>query len=104
MTFLTAMAVLLFRQWSDYRNHQAKLDMKIESLDLSLRARNCLEYGYIKTVRELIQLDEDELMSIRNVGETTLVEIRQQLLLLDLHLGMDENGRSPKAKTQTNKL
>ena len=42
----------------------------------------------IATVRELVQNTEDQLMEIRNFGETTLVEIRQVLDEIGLHLGM----------------
>jgi len=39
-------------------------------------------------VRDLVQRNEDQLMEIRNFGETTLVEVRQLLSELGLHLGM----------------
>ena len=39
-------------------------------------------------VRDLVQRTEDDLMEIRNFGETTLVEIRQVLDEMGLHLGM----------------
>jgi hypothetical protein len=40
------------------------------------------------TVRELVQQTEDQLMEIRNFGETTLVEVREKLQEMGLHLGM----------------
>ena len=67
---------------------EAKLNMPIADLRFSVRAMNCLESDNIRTVRDLVQRNEDMLMEIRNFGETTLVEIRQVLSELGLHLGM----------------
>ncbi|MFM7116033.1 MAG: DNA-directed RNA polymerase subunit alpha [Planctomycetota bacterium] len=67
---------------------EAKLNTAIRDLRLSVRANNCLEHAGILTVRELVQQTEDQLMEIRNFGETTLVEVREKLQELALHLGM----------------
>lgn len=67
---------------------EAKLNKPIADLRLSVRAQNCMDSGMIATVRELVQNTEDQLMEIRNFGETTLVEIRQVLDEIGLHLGM----------------
>ena len=67
---------------------EAKLNMPVSDLRFSVRAMNCLESDNIRNVRDLVQRNEDLLMEIRNFGETTLVEIRQVLSELGLHLGM----------------
>jgi DNA-directed RNA polymerase subunit alpha len=67
---------------------EAKLNMPISELRLSVRASNCLEFDNIQSVRDLVQKTEDQLMEIRNFGETTLVEVRQMLSEMGLHLGM----------------
>lgn len=67
---------------------EAKLNMQIAELRFSVRASNCLDFADLKTVRDLVQKNEDQLMEIRNFGETTLVEVRQILGELGLHLGM----------------
>ena len=67
---------------------EAKLNRTISELRLSVRAANCMEAGAIFNVRDLVQRTEDDLMEIRNFGETTLIEIRQVLDELGLHLGM----------------
>ena len=67
---------------------EAKLNRTINELRLSVRAANCMEAGNIHSVRDLVQRTEDDLMEIRNFGETTLVEIRQVLDEMGLHLGM----------------
>jgi DNA-directed RNA polymerase subunit alpha len=66
----------------------AKLNMPISELRLSVRANNCLEHEMIATVRDLVQKTEDQLMEVRNFGETTLSEVNEKLRELGLHLGM----------------
>lgn len=67
---------------------ESKLNTLIAEMRFSVRAQNCLESANIVTVRDLVQRNEDQLMEIRNFGETTLVEVRQLLGELNLHLGM----------------
>ena len=67
---------------------EAKLNMSINDLRLSVRATNCLESEQIRTVRDLVGYNEDSLMEVRNFGETTLVEVREKLDELELRLGM----------------
>lgn len=67
---------------------ESKFNMPIADLRFSVRAMNCLESDGIMTVRDLVQKTEDQLMEIRNFGETTSVEVRQILAELGLHLGM----------------
>ncbi|MBX3420169.1 MAG: DNA-directed RNA polymerase subunit alpha [Pirellulaceae bacterium] len=67
---------------------EAKLNLTIAELRLSVRAGNCLVGEGIQTIRELVQRNEDQLLEIRNFGETTLSEVREKLANLGLHLGM----------------
>ena len=67
---------------------EAKLAMSLADLNLSVRAGNCLESENIMTVRDLVTRTEDQLLEVRNFGETTLTEIRNKLRDLGLHLGM----------------
>ncbi|MCG8583560.1 MAG: DNA-directed RNA polymerase subunit alpha [Pirellulales bacterium] len=67
---------------------ESKLSMSLAELKLSVRAGNCLESEQINTVRDLVQLSEDELLEVRNFGETTLHEVREKLDELGLRLGM----------------
>ena len=66
----------------------AKLGMSLAELNLSVRASNCLESENIMTVRDLVTRSEDQLLEVRNFGETTLTEVRNKLRDLGLHLGM----------------
>jgi len=67
---------------------EAKLNMSLAELDLSVRATNCLESENINTVRDLVQRSEDQLLEVRNFGETTLTEVREKLADIGLRLGM----------------
>ena len=74
------------RQVSD--ELERKLNMTIEELDLSVRAQNCLESEDIQTVRDLITRNEAELLAVRNLGKTSLLDIRSKLSKLGLSVGM----------------
>jgi DNA-directed RNA polymerase alpha subunit len=68
---------------------QAKLNMTIQELDLSVRANNCLESAKIQTVRDLVQKADLELLKVRSFGKTSLREVKKKLADLGLSLGMD---------------
>jgi DNA-directed RNA polymerase subunit alpha len=65
-----------------------KLNMPLAALNLSVRASNCLESEEINSVRDLVQQTEDQLLEVRNFGDTTLIEVHEKLGELGLHLGM----------------
>ena len=67
---------------------EAKLNMSLAELDLSVRATNCLETESIATVRDLVIRTESQLLELRNFGETTLNEVREKLSDIGLRLGM----------------
>lgn len=67
---------------------EAKLAMSLAELNLSVRASNCLESENINTVRDLVVCTEDQLLEVRNFGETTLNEVREKLAAIGLRLGM----------------
>jgi DNA-directed RNA polymerase subunit alpha len=67
---------------------EQKLNMSLAELKLSVRAGNCLESENINTVRDLVQRSEDQLLEVRNFGDTTLNEVREKLTELGLRLGM----------------
>jgi DNA-directed RNA polymerase subunit alpha len=67
---------------------EAKLAMSLAELDLSVRATNCLESENINPVRDLVTRTEQQLLEVRNFGETTLTEVREKLSDIGLRLGM----------------
>src|SRR5271165_6192043 len=75
---------------SDQVDHdlERKLNMSLAELELSVRATNCLESEGITTVRDLVIRSDEELLEVRNFGETTLKEVKQKLTERGLALGM----------------
>jgi DNA-directed RNA polymerase subunit alpha len=67
---------------------ERKLNMSLAELELSVRATNCLESEGITTVRDLVIRTDEELLEVRNFGETTLKEVKAKLAEHGLHLGM----------------
>jgi DNA-directed RNA polymerase subunit alpha len=67
---------------------ERKLNMSLAELELSVRATNCLESEGITTVRDLVSRSDEELLEVRNFGETTLREVKAKLQERGLYLGM----------------
>jgi DNA-directed RNA polymerase subunit alpha len=67
---------------------ERKLNMSLAELELSVRATNCLESEGITSVRDLVIRTDEELLEVRNFGETTLKEVKAKLAERGLHLGM----------------
>lgn len=67
---------------------ERKLNMSLAELELSVRATNCLESEGITMVRDLVIRSDDELLEVRNFGETTLKEVKGKLQEKGLTLGM----------------
>src|SRR5689334_1489616 len=67
---------------------ERKLNMSLAELELSVRATNCLESEGITTVRDLVIRTDEELLEVRNFGETTLKEVKSKLAERGLFLGM----------------
>ena len=62
--------------------------MPVSELQLTVRANNCLDSARIRTVSDLVQKDETELLSVRSFGKTSLREVKRKLEELGLTLGM----------------
>lgn len=73
---------------------EERLNQSLAELNLSVRATNCLESEGINTVRDLVRRSEEQLLQVRNFGETTLNEVRERLELIGLRLGMNVPQRS----------
>jgi DNA-directed RNA polymerase subunit alpha len=68
---------------------QAVLNKPVSELNLSVRARKCMNKLSIATLGELIQRTPDELLEIKNFGQTSLSEVREKLLSYGLKLRGD---------------
>jgi len=64
------------------------LEIPVTDFELSVRSRNCLKKMNIRTLGDLIRHTEQELLSYKNFGETSLQEIKDMLASKGLHLGM----------------
>jgi DNA-directed RNA polymerase subunit alpha len=64
------------------------LDRPLSDLELSVRARNCLDSASLATLRDLVTLSEPEVMKLKNLGKTSLTEIKTRLTEKGLSLGM----------------
>jgi DNA-directed RNA polymerase subunit alpha len=69
----------------------AKLCLKINEIELSVRSTNCLSGANIDTIAELVVMPESEMLKFRNFGKKSLNEIKQKLEEMGLSLGMDLN-------------
>jgi DNA-directed RNA polymerase subunit alpha len=64
------------------------LDKSVEELELSVRSYNCLKNANIRTIRELVQKSENEMLKTKNFGRKSLNEIKEILTSMGLSLGM----------------
>ena len=71
----------------DAFKRKAMLDTPVTDFELSVRARTCLKKMNIRTLRDLLMITKAELLSYKNFGETSLVEIEQMLAQRGLRLG-----------------
>jgi DNA-directed RNA polymerase subunit alpha len=67
--------------------HQQVLDIPVTDFELSVRARNCLKKMNIRTLGDLTRVSEQQLLSSKNFGETSLQEIKEMLAAKGLRLG-----------------
>jgi DNA-directed RNA polymerase subunit alpha len=63
------------------------LSIPVTDFELSVRSRNCLQKMGIMTLGDLARCTEQELLSSKNFGETSLVEIKEMLGSRGLRLG-----------------
>lgn len=70
------------------------LDRSVDEMELSVRSYNCLKNANIRTLRDLVQRSEREMLATKNFGKKSLNEIRDILHGMGLDFGMefDENG------------
>ena len=64
------------------------LNRSVDELELSVRASNCLKNASIKTIGELVEKTEHEMLKTKNFGRKSLNEIKEILHSMGLHLGM----------------
>jgi DNA-directed RNA polymerase subunit alpha len=69
------------------------LEVPVTDFELSVRSRNCLKKMNIRTLGDLTRVSEQQLLSSKNFGETSLAEIKEIMASKGLHLGQSlEDG------------
>lgn len=84
----------------DLAKRNALLDTPVTDFELSVRARNCLKKMQIRTLGDLLRVGESELLSYKNFGETSLVEIRAMLASKGLRLGQGLEGQYSRVRKE----
>ena len=69
------------------RLHES-LHRSVDELELSVRSYNCLKNASITSIVDLVQRSEAEMLKTKNFGRKSLVEIKEILQEMGLHLGM----------------
>ena len=64
------------------------LERSVDELELSVRSHNCLKNANIRTIGELVQKTESEILKTKNFGRKSLNEIKEILQQMGLTLGM----------------
>lgn len=76
----------------DAAKNAAMMNTPVTDFELSVRARNCLKKMEIRTLGDLLKVSENELLSYKNFGETSLFEIKHMLTARGLRLGQGAEG------------
>jgi len=84
----------------DLAKRNALLDTPVTDFELSVRARNCLKKMQIRSLGDLLKISEAELLSYKNFGETSLVEIKTMLASKGLRLGQGVDGQYSRVRKE----
>jgi DNA-directed RNA polymerase subunit alpha len=68
----------------------------VDELELSVRSANCLQQANIRTIGDLVQKTEAEMLKTKNFGRKSLKEIKEILAEMGLSLGMKLDNWPPK--------
>ncbi len=71
--------------WATSQKADARLDLSLAEIDLSVRTVNCLEEVGIFTVRDLLNCTPERLLEIPNFGEKTLWTVFAALEKIGFH-------------------
>jgi DNA-directed RNA polymerase subunit alpha len=69
-------------------NLRQRLSRAIDDFGLSVRSLNSLKNSNIRTLKDLVEFSEDDLLKVKNVGEKALSEIAELLQREGLNFGM----------------
>jgi DNA-directed RNA polymerase subunit alpha len=81
-------------------NLKKMLETKVSELEISVRARHCLEDAGIETLKDLVQKTEQEMLGYPNFGRKSLEELITVLKESNLSFGMDLSGLEDETQDQ----
>jgi DNA-directed RNA polymerase subunit alpha len=67
-----------------------KLAKPVSHVELSVRSAHCLDNAKIHLVADLVLKEEAEMLTYRNFGKKSLTEIKDKLIEMNLHFGMEQ--------------
>jgi DNA-directed RNA polymerase subunit alpha len=78
------------------------LEVPVTDFELSVRSRNCLKKMNIRTLGDLTRVTEQQLLSSKNFGETSLNEIKEMMTAKGLRLGqsLEEGAQDLRYRTR----
>ncbi len=65
------------------------LQKSVDEMELSVRSFNCLKANNIKTIGQLVQQTEQDMLKFKNFGRKSLTELSDKLKNMDLDFGID---------------
>ncbi len=75
------------------------LEIPVTDFELSVRSRNCLDKMGVHTLGDLTRVTEQDLLSFKNFGETSLNEIKSMMTSKGLRLGQAMEKDAPKPRS-----
>ncbi len=73
----------------EFTRIKSMLEKSVDELELSVRSANCLRAARIRTLGDLVQKSEQEMLQYRNFGKKSLKEIQDLIQGMGLRFGMD---------------
>jgi DNA-directed RNA polymerase subunit alpha len=73
----------------EFNRIKTLLERPVDELELSVRSGNCLRAAKIRSLGDLVQKSEQEMLQYKNFGKKSLQEIKEMLQNLGIHFGMD---------------
>lgn len=67
-----------------------ELEIPIEELGLSVRSFNCLKRAGISTLGDIVEMTENDMMKVKNLGKKSLEEVMQKIQSRGLSLKQDD--------------
>jgi len=77
------------RDAREQEERRKTLQRAVSELELSVRAANCLKAANIKSIGDLVQKNESEMLKYHNFGKKSLQEMKEILAGIGLSFGMD---------------